>query len=83
MAKCRYYAMCDICDRAGDDWLPCDGTDDGTTCGHFEPMPDVESLLKLADEMDLASEDGLLVRDSDLMAWAIRIREALGETRKE
>ena len=49
MAECRYYAMCD---RAVDDWLPCDGTDDGTVCGHFEPMPDVQALLELADDVE-------------------------------
>ena len=41
-------------------------------------LVDRDALLELADEMDSASEDGLLVRDSDLMAWVRRIREALG-----
>lgn len=44
----------------------------------IEPSCDSDALLALADEMDSAGEDGLLVRDSDLMAWADRIREALG-----
>ena len=39
---------------------------------------DRDALLALADEMDSAGEDGLLVRDSDLMAWTYRIRKALG-----
>lgn len=44
----------------------------------LQPSCDRDALLALADEMDSASEDGLLVRDSDLMAWARRVREALG-----
>ena len=44
----------------------------------LRPSCDRDALLALADEMDSAGEDGLLVRDSDLMAWADRIREALG-----
>ena len=39
---------------------------------------DRKELLALADDMDSAGEDGLLVRDSDLMAWTYRIRKALG-----
>ena len=39
---------------------------------------DRDTLLRLADEMDSAGEDGLLVRDSDLMSWTYRIRRALG-----
>ena len=39
---------------------------------------DRKALLALADDMDSAGEDGLLVRDSDLMAWTYRIRKALG-----
>lgn len=89
MAECRYYAMCDMCDRAGDDWLPCDGTDDGTVCGHFEPMPDVGALLELADEIEYgaSSDDGeyhdlpaimVAAVARKQMEYAFRIRRALG-----
>ena len=47
-------------------------------CSEPTPKCNRDALLALADEMDSASEDGLLVRDSDLMAWTDRIREALG-----
>lgn len=79
--------MCDMCDQIGDDWIPCDGTDEGTTCEHFEPMPDVIELLALADEMD---RDGRLQRERqkagerwfidglDVGDYARRIREAMG-----
>lgn len=45
---------------------------------HTVRTVDRDALLALAEDMDSASEDGLLVRDSDLIAWAIHIREALG-----
>ena len=86
--------MCDMCDRAGDDWLPCDGTDEGATCGHFEPMPDVAALRELADEIDRSALELLKTNDldpnrkrrsmrmehaKDLMAASGRIRELCGE----
>lgn len=53
---------------------------DGRLIGEIarELTVDRDALLELADEMDSAGEDGLLVRDSDLMAWTRRIRKALG-----
>ena len=47
-------------------------------CSAYDYAVDREALLALADDMDSAGEDGLLVRDSDLMAWTHRIRKALG-----
>ena len=47
-------------------------------CSAYDDVVDREALLALADDMDSAGEDGLLVRDSDLMAWTHRIRKALG-----
>lgn len=86
MLECRYYGNCyfmecdvpDKCDGNGNCESYRHGHEIKTMCQFYSPMPDVESLLELADEMDSASEDGLLVRDSDLMAWTRRIREALG-----
>ena len=78
MSECRFFPECARCNEIGDSWFPCEGGADGTRCADYAPMPDVDALLKLANEMDSAGEDGLLVRDSDLMAWARRIREALG-----
>ena len=39
-------------------------------CGKYKPMPDVESLMKLANEMS--------VEKGDIWGWRRRIREALG-----
>ena len=64
--------------------IPADPGEAGLACvdafirEHTENPVDRDALLALADEMDSAGEDGLLVRDSDLMAWTYRIRKALG-----
>lgn len=86
MLDCRYYGNCyfmecdvpDKCDRNGNCESYRRGHEIKTVCRFYSPMPDVNALLELADEMDSAGEDGLLVRDSGLVAWTRRIRKALG-----
>ena len=85
MAECRYFPECQRCNEVGDSWLPCAGGADGTRCKGYEPMPDVEALLALAEEMqgyaDVAScGDGFpYVNAGSLWSYADRIREACGE----
>lgn len=47
MSKCRYYPLCkDI------DTYCCDGE---YTCYQYEPMPDVNKLLKIAEDYEVAT----------------------------
>lgn len=84
MAECRYFPECQRCNEAGDSWIPCSGGSDGTRCDGYEPMPDVEGLVALADEMQSQAYLQLLwtlgyVDVRYLIYYARRIREALGE----
>ena len=91
MAECRFFPECQRCNEVGDSWLPCAGGSDGTRCKGYEPMPDVDALMALADEMERmpqcelcpaeivdcsAHPDGC--PDALLDHYARRIREALG-----
>ena len=70
MAECRYHGWCRI-EYDNDFGVCCPCIGDGVeTCMMYEPMPDVESLLKLANEMS--------VEKGDIWRWRHRIREALG-----
>lgn len=51
MAECRYFPECQRLNETGDSWIPCTGGSDGTRCHGYEPMPDVDALAKLADEI--------------------------------
>lgn len=44
MPKCRFFPYCSYIEDHGctDDW-----------CEHYQPMPDVDVLFKLADEIDI------------------------------
>lgn len=81
MAECRYYEMC--ARRAGSRDLP--RSCDARHCWMFRPMPDVDALLALADEMDHPIKQAVWnqtagVRREHIMAeYARRIREACGE----
>lgn len=94
MSDCRYFPECQRCNEVGDSWIPCAGGSDGTRCEDYEPMPDVDELLALADDLD--SSASMLLKQNDLdpnrkrrgmrrghaqslMAASGRIREALGE----
>ena len=94
MAKCRYFPECQRCNEVGDSWLPCVGGADGTRCADYAPMPDVDALLALADNLD--SSASMLLKQNDLdpnrkrrgmrrdhaqslMVASGRIREACGE----
>ena len=89
MARCRYYKMCWL--RLGYDYeewnSDCQGGGDAK-CKHFEPMPNVSALSKMAKEMSEIT--GLTVQidcyksitryiSEDLFrAYADRIRKVLG-----
>lgn len=77
MTECRYYEMC--ARRAGSRCLPlrCDARH----CWMFRPMPDVDALLRLADEIYDTSCDNhgeLSVSLVDIWGWSQAISEALG-----
>lgn len=83
MAECRYFPECQRCNETGDSWIPCSGGADGTRCDAYEPMPDMDALLELADEMDAYTECddercGKEMPPSTIHDFARRIREALG-----
>lgn len=82
MADCRYFPECQRCNETGDSWLPCAGGHDGTRCHGYEPMPDVDALAKLADEMEAwaltCDHYDRRVSPIEVTRYARRIREALG-----
>ena len=79
MAKCRFFPECARCNEVGDSWFPCEGGADGTRCADYAPMPDVEALLALADELE-----SLCGPWSDCgRHYAPLIREALGVSNDE
>ena len=76
MRECRFFPWCSYIEDHG-----C--TKD--SCRHYQPMPDVDALLALAEEMQgyadgAASGDGFpYVNAGSLWSYADRIREACGE----
>ena len=78
MRECRFFPWCSYIEDHG-----C--TKD--SCRHYQPMPDVDALLALADKVVADTEED--VRSEDLVsAWqagealrdvASKIREACGE----
>lgn len=89
MAECRYFPECQRCNETGDSWLPCDGGADGTRCEGYEPMPDVEALLRIAQVLESADKsecEGCILEDSGCHLCAVgveheiarRIRQAIG-----
>lgn len=77
MTECRYYEMCAL--RASIRNLP--PSCDRRSCWMFRPMPDVDALLALADEIYDTSCDNhgeLSVDLIDIWGWAQAISDALG-----
>ena len=72
MAECRYYGMC--ARRTGSRNLP--RSCDARNCWMFRPMPNVDALLALADELE---EETGPVCGVCMGQTARRIREACGE----
>lgn len=73
MCECRYYGKCaGNCDGRG---LVLGFGNETYDCDDFQPMPDIEALMELADEMEqeTGSVCGVCMGKS-----ARRIREALG-----
>ena len=56
MVECRFFPECARCNEVGDSWFLCEGGADGTRCADYAPMPDVEGLAELADELDENAE---------------------------
>ena len=74
MRECRFFPWCSYIEDHG-----C--TKD--SCRHYQPMPDVDALLELADEMDAYTKCddercGEMMPPKDIHDYARRIREALG-----
>lgn len=84
MLECRYKGQCRIeYDTDFDVCYPCIG-DWGDTCAEYEPMPDVDALAKLADELEKdacweVQTPGDTSGARRLKDTCDRIREALGE----
>ena len=74
MCECRYYGKCaGNCDSRG---LVLGFGNETYDCDDFQPMPDVDALMKLADECDDAYK---VNPHSAYDEVARRIRNALGE----
>lgn len=82
MRECRYFPECERFNETGDSWLPCAGGLDGTRCNGYEPIPDVDALMALADELDsmerVTSHNEVRVSNEMFEYITRRIREALG-----
>ena len=87
MSDCRYYDMCGRLDVCAE-WEKCP---DAGRCPYYSPMPDVDALLALADELDASADiyaeekkavGAILNIENELYTLeryvARRIREALG-----
>ena len=79
MCKCRYYGKCaGNCDSRG---LVLGFGNETYDCDDFQPMPDVDALMKLADEMDGLGLTGFSSGWSsgavNVGSFARRIREAV------
>lgn len=75
MTECRYYEMC--ARRAGSRDLP--RSCDARHCWMFRPMPDVDALLRIADELENEGLEGWACGPLNVGEYASKIREALGE----
>ena len=84
MRECRYKDGCVVneINSGDDDYIPCDGMSDESLCWQFEPMPDVEALLKLASRMEADVNEALYFEMTfdpyDVAEYADKIREAVG-----
>lgn len=76
MCKCRYYGKCaGNCDGRG---LVLGFGNETYDCDDFQPMPDVDALMKLADEMDERAPYGWYSGERDsLRDYARRILDAI------
>ena len=76
MCECRYYGRCaGTCDGHG---LVLGFGNETYDCDDFQPLPDVNALMKLADEMDERAPYGWYSGERDaLMDYARRIRDAI------
>lgn len=82
MDECRYKGQCRIeYDTDFDVCYPCIG-DGSEACAEYEPMPDVDALEALADEMEgwalTCDHYDRRVAPIDVARYAARIREACG-----
>lgn len=70
MRECRFSPWCSYIEDHG-----CAKD----SCRHYQPMPDVDALLGLADRMEHMSGMGALLAAHGLAMAAASIREACGE----
>ena len=83
MRECRYQGECEH-----ENHNPCYPVDD-VVCKGYQPMPDVEALLKLASEIDQTAEFQSKIQEDrfdpythewlvKIRSYSDRIREAVG-----
>ena len=70
MRECRFYPWCSYIEDHGCTKDP---------CRHYQPMPDVVALAKLADEIEDNDVTYCVSAQYALDSYASRIREACGE----
>lgn len=80
MRECRYKDNCAVNEvNSGDpDYIPCNGISRESLCMLFEPMPDREALLLVADDLERDAKDCGVLLAARMIRRAKRIREALG-----
>ena len=84
MTECRFFPECVKCNDVGESWFPCKGGAYVMRCAGYTPMPDIDALMALANEIDREAMDGKASTDltsADIFRhfdYARRIREAIG-----
>ena len=89
MAECRYFPECQRCNEVGGSLIPCMGGADGMQCEGYEPMPNVDALLRIAQVLASADKsecEGCILEDSGCHICVVgveyeiarRIRQAIG-----
>ena len=84
MTECRFFPECVKCNDVGESWFPCKGGAYVMRCAGYTPMPDIDALMALANEISREAMEGKASTDltsADIFRhfdYARRIREALG-----
>lgn len=79
MLECRYSPECRL--RVDRPDHPCVGLVGELECGSYKPMPDVDALRAIADDMGRIADENRMTGMMSIgraRLWADRIREALG-----
>lgn len=86
MAECRFFPECQRCNETGDLWIPCSGGADGTRCDAYEPMPDVDALLMIAQVLESADKsecEGCVLEDSGCHLCVVGVEHEIAERIRE